>query len=53
MRSKYIARIESIDDTWDSYCSTFKQMGIDDVIAAYQTAYERCICQVKNPPNYI
>jgi len=41
MRSKYIAGIESIDDTWDTYCETLRQMGIDDVIAAYQSAYER------------
>lgn len=31
----------SIDDKWDEYCNTIKSMGIDDIVAIYQQAYDR------------
>lgn len=41
MRGKFIAGIEPIDATWDEYCATIEKMGIDDVIKAYQSGYDR------------
>lgn len=43
MCGKYIAGIEPIDATWDAYCATLEKMGINDVLAAYQAAYDRFI----------
>lgn len=41
MRGKFIAGIEDIDDTWDSYVQTVYDMGLEDVINVYQDAYDR------------
>ena len=41
MRGKFIAGISDIDGEWDVYVNTIKSMGLDDVLAAYQTAYDR------------
>ena len=39
-KAKFIAGARSLD-TWDSFVSDVKSMGIDDVIAAYNAAYAR------------
>lgn len=41
MCGKFIVGIENIDEEWDNYIATLKKMGIDDVIAVYQAAYDR------------
>lgn len=41
MTSKFITGVEDIDTKWDEYCETFEVMGIDEVLAAYQAAYDR------------
>ncbi|MCL2879962.1 MAG: extracellular solute-binding protein, partial [Treponema sp.] len=41
---EYIVRFSTgeldLDKDWDSYLSNFKRMGLDDIIAAYQDAYD-------------
>lgn len=41
MTSKFIMGLTSIESGWDSYVETIQGMGIDDAIAAYQSAYDR------------
>ena len=31
----------SIEEEWDTYVQTMKDMGAEDAIAAYQAAYDR------------
>ena len=41
MREKFIQGIADIEADWDEYCAAIEQMGIDEVIKAYQGAYDR------------
>ena len=41
MRGKFIAGIEDIDGAWDKYVQTINNMGLEDVLDAYQNAYDR------------
>lgn len=41
MTLKWIIGDEDIDTTWDTYKAQMKQMGIEEVIGIYQTAYDR------------
>lgn len=41
MRGKFIAGIVDIEAEWDAYCATLETMGIQDVLDAYQAAYDR------------
>lgn len=41
MTLKWIIGDEDIDSTWDTFKTQMKQMGIEDVIEIYQTAYDR------------
>ena len=40
-RGKFIAGIDDIDATWESYVNTVYEMGLEDVIEVYQAAYDR------------
>lgn len=39
--AEFIAGVRSVDTDWDAYVSQISAMGIDDVLAAYQAAYDR------------
>lgn len=41
MEAKFITGGESIEEKWDEYVSTLKDMGIEDLIEVYQSAYDR------------
>jgi putative aldouronate transport system substrate-binding protein len=41
MMQKWVFDGSLIDSTFDTYMSTLKEMGMDDVVAAYQSAYDR------------
>lgn len=41
MEAKFITGAESIDDTWEEYVKTLEELGINDLVAANQTAYDR------------
>ncbi|MGI6173962.1 MAG: extracellular solute-binding protein [Christensenellales bacterium] len=41
MRSQFITGVSSVETDWDAYCNRVKAMGIDDVLAVYQAAYDR------------
>ena len=40
MQVEFITGVTDIADGWDDYCETLKKMGIDEVVAVYQEAYE-------------
>lgn len=40
MQVEFITGVTDITEGWSVYCETLKKMGIDDVIAVYQEAYE-------------
>ena len=40
MKASFITGTEPLSN-WDKYVETVKQMGIDDVLKAYQAAYDR------------
>ena len=39
--AEFITGVRSVDTDWDAYVSQISAMGIDDVLAAYQAAYDR------------
>lgn len=41
MEAKFITGAESIEDGWDQYENTLKDLGIDDYIKIHQNAYDR------------
>lgn len=41
MEGKFITGVVDIDSGWDTYCQTLDQMGVQDVLNAYQAAYDR------------
>ena len=41
MRARFIAGIADIDREWDNYVRTVNSMHLNDVLAAYQSAYDR------------
>lgn len=41
MEAKFITGAESIDAKWDEYVNTLEGMGVNDMVAAYQSAYDR------------
>lgn len=41
MKGKFITGVASIDTEWDNYVNQINQMGLDEVLAAYQAAYDR------------
>ena len=41
MRVEFITGVTDIEAEWDNYCATLEQMGLPDVVAAYQAAYDR------------
>lgn len=43
MRNKFIMGVEDIGDdaTWEKYCSQMEAYGMNELIAAYQSAYDR------------
>ena len=46
---KYVIGSEDINATWDSFVDSIKQMGIEDVLAAKQEAYDAsCFAKVES-----
>lgn len=45
---KYVIGSEDIDSTWDSFVSSIKEMGIEDVLAAKQEAYDAYLAKVES-----
>lgn len=45
---KYVIGSEDISSTWDSFVETIKQMGIEDVLAAKQEAYDAYLAKVES-----
>lgn len=43
MQVEFIAGVTDITEGWSVYCETLKKMGIDEVIAVYQEAYDSFI----------
>jgi putative aldouronate transport system substrate-binding protein len=41
MEAKFITGAESIDGKWDEYVRTLESLGIEEYVAAYQSAYDR------------
>lgn len=41
MRDKFITGVVDIETGWEDYCKSIETMGIDEVLAAYQAAYDR------------
>lgn len=41
MTNKFIMGTADIDTEWDAYVEALKNMGIEDAVAAYQSAYDR------------
>ncbi|GGA66662.1 extracellular solute-binding protein [Ornithinibacillus halotolerans] len=41
MEAKFITGAEDIDATWDEYVSTLEKQGIEDLVDAHQSAYDR------------
>lgn len=43
MRNKFIMGVEDINDdaAWEKYCSQMESYGMNELVAAYQTAYDR------------
>ena len=41
MHGKFITGVADVKTDWDEYVATVKKMGIEDVLKAYQTAYDR------------
>ena len=40
MQVEFITGVSDIETGWDTYCKTLKDMGIEEVVAVYQAAYE-------------
>ena len=40
MQVEFITGVTDITEGWDTYCNTLKNMGIDEIVAVYQDAYE-------------
>ena len=40
MQVEFITGVTDIAENWDNYCETLEKMGIDEVVAVYQEAYE-------------
>ena len=40
MQVEFITGVTDIAENWDNYCETLKKMGIDEVVAVYQEAYD-------------
>ncbi len=47
MEGKFITGAADIETEWKTYCDTLEQMGVEDVIAAYQSSYDRWLEAVK------
>lgn len=45
---KYVIGSEDINATWDSFVDSVKQMGIEDVLAAKQEAYDAYLAKVES-----
>lgn len=45
---KYVIGSEDISATWDSFVDSIKQMGIEDVLAAKQEAYDAYLAKVES-----
>lgn len=43
MEAKFITGAESIDDNWDEYVDTLESLGIADIVAVHQAAYDRWV----------
>lgn len=41
MRGKFITGVKNVKTDWDEYVAAVNKMGIKEVLAAYQTAYDR------------
>lgn len=41
MRSKFITGVADVATEWDAYCAQIEAMGIGEVLAVYQAAYDR------------
>lgn len=41
MKNKFITGIVDIETGWDEYCKTIEIMGLEEVLEAYQAAYDR------------
>lgn len=40
MQVEFITGVTELESGWDTYCDTLKKMGIEEVVAVYQAAYE-------------
>lgn len=40
-QQRVLMGVEKVDDSWDGYVATLRSMGMDEVIAAYNSAYAR------------
>ncbi len=47
MEGKFITGAADIETEWETYCNTLTKMGIEDVIAAYQSSYDRWLEAIK------
>ena len=43
MKARFIMGKDDIDEYWDTYIQTLKDMGIDDVLAIEQAKYDRYV----------
>lgn len=41
MEGKFITGVVDIETGWDEYCQTLEQMGVQEVLEVYQSAYDR------------
>lgn len=45
MQVEFITGVADIETGWDTYCETLKKMGIEEVVAVYQAAYEALLAK--------
>ncbi len=47
MEGKFITGVADIETEWDAYVAEFDKMGIADVLAVYQSSYDRWVAAMK------
>ena len=45
MRVEFITGVTDIEAEWDNYCKTLEEMGLPEMVAAYQAAYDRWMAE--------
>ncbi len=46
MKGKFITGAADIETEWETYCNTLNDMGLQEVIEVYQSAYDRWVAAV-------